>query len=387
MRFSRLPLLAVLLGSLLSIGALTLPSSASGTQTVYIWGGMNTSASPPIVDYTPTVLTGITGTVVQIEATNANYYVLTSDGSLWAAGMSAGLGTGSTTNNFTTAVKVPFPSGVTIASIPTSGPQGSETVLDTNGNVWGWGLNNYGQLCLGNTNEVTAPTLLPLSHVTFTVGAGDHALYVSNGTVYMCGRNKNGDLGNGSTTQSLIPSAVQGLPSGKTIARVVASWGDTGILYTDGSYYDWGFGGLGDVGNGTTNNAELPTLVLSDVAQVSEGGGSPNDGQTIAVLTNGSVVSWGADASGQLCNGVAETDVTTPTAITPPSTWSSVTSSGSTSFGLDTTGALWSCGSNLYGELGIHQTTKPYKTSFKNPLSGVTQFSGTQYKEIALVAS
>jgi alpha-tubulin suppressor-like RCC1 family protein len=64
------------------------------------------------------------------------------------------------------------------------------------------GRNSEGQLCLGNTNPYADPVELPFSSVTAVAGAGDHALCLSDGTLYACGDNEHGDLGDGSTRRA-----------------------------------------------------------------------------------------------------------------------------------------------------------------------------------------
>jgi alpha-tubulin suppressor-like RCC1 family protein len=368
----------------------SIPVAAAGTTSdpVYVWGKVG-AESARTYDLSPTAITGVPGTVAQVASTNGNVYVRTTGGHVWAVGNWEGLGDGatsSTQSTTTNAVRVQIPTTTTIATLPETGPEGTEVAIDTNGNVWGWGLDNYAQLCLGSAGYVPKPVEVPISHVVLTAGAGDHEIYVtSSGSVYECGADNHGDLGNGAlSAASDTPELVKGLPSGLFVANVVASWSNTGILYTNGSYYDWGYNAFGDVGNGQTTDASLPVLAEQNVADVSEGGGGPIDGQTLALLTNGTVVGWGSDNAGQLCNGVAENDVLTPTAITPPTPWSSVYSGGDTSYALTSTGALWDCGNDQYGQLGIG-VVAPYKLHPKNPLNGVSETSSTQFRSVAWV--
>ena len=60
------------------------------------------------------------------------------------------------------------------------------------GNVWGWGDNAGGELCLGTTRIYRTPVELPFTGVTALAGASNHALYDAHGTVYACGQNVNG---------------------------------------------------------------------------------------------------------------------------------------------------------------------------------------------------
>ena len=98
----------------------------------------------------------------------------------WGLGTHGQLGDGSTENSFTRPVRVRFPAGVKIASIPIDVmPFDTALAVDTTGHVWGWGYNAFGQLCLGNRTEYNTPVRLPLRHVTLLSGAGGHSLFYS----------------------------------------------------------------------------------------------------------------------------------------------------------------------------------------------------------------
>src|SRR6202044_3128610 len=118
--------------------------------------------------------------ITQIATSNSTDYALLSDGTLWAWGQGdkGELGDGGRANSFSTAVQVRFPPGVQIASLPTDVmPFDTAMAVDTNGNAWGWGLNERGELCLGNDALQPVPVELPLPNVTALAGAWNHAVY------------------------------------------------------------------------------------------------------------------------------------------------------------------------------------------------------------------
>ena len=63
----------------------------------------------------------------------------------------------------------------------------------------------------------------------------------------------------------------------------------------DGTYYDWGYNNAGQLGNGTTTNSDTPVRVNlpAKAEQVSLGRKSAENGQTVAILTDGSLWAWG----------------------------------------------------------------------------------------------
>ena len=344
--------LIVVVGSMVLTPA---TSWATQTQRTYNWG--YPWGDPFGLQYFgPTPVGGIPGTVVQISTSNSASYALTKTGEVWAWGVGRGgaLGNGTQPKSTTTPVQVIFPSGVKIASLPSPMPFDTGMAIDRHGNIWGWGADVEDSLCVvgGHLNE---PVKLPLTHVTEATGAGGHGLYVSNGKLYACGGNTSGELGDGTTAPSTQPVRVIGLPN-KPIRTIGSSWQNSGALMADGSYYDWGYNQADQLGNGTTTNSDVPVRVdLPEKAQqVSLGGSAGNNGQTLAILKNGSVWAWGNDRFGQMGDGKLAAS-SGPTQVDVPSgvSFVRVMSGGSTVYGIDSSGAVWSWGQNNSGQLGF----------------------------------
>ena len=85
--------------------------------------------------------------------------------------------------------------------------------LKNDGSVVAWGNNGYGQLGDGTTTDRLSPTAVPgLTGVTAIAAGGHHTVALRyDGTVVAWGRNSNGQLGDGTTTDRLSPTAVPGL--------------------------------------------------------------------------------------------------------------------------------------------------------------------------------
>jgi alpha-tubulin suppressor-like RCC1 family protein len=136
-------------------------------------------------------------------------------------------------------------------------------------------------------------------------------------------------------------------PNGR-VGRVTLSWNvaKVGML-------NWGLNPGGELGNGSTTNAAVPTAALSPGAswQAISGGNS----FTIGLRTDGTVWAWGTNGSGQL--GInSTTNVATPTELALGGVVS-VAAGISSGYAVKSDGTVWAWGSNTDGELGDGTTT------------------------------
>ena len=128
-----------------------------------------------------------------------------------------------------------------------------------------------------------------------------------DGRLYMCGDNRYGYIGDGTTEDRYTPT--------KILDHVISvSLGDehSGAITQDGSLYMWGCNYSGQIGDGTTEKRYTPTKILDHVIAVSLGGGHSG-----AITQNGSLYMWGANWIGQIGDGTTE-DRYTPNKITIP---------------------------------------------------------------------
>ena len=353
------------------------PALGASGGTVEHWGvlagGGGRSLSP--------VKVSVPGTVAEVGTSNSTQYALLTDGSVYAWGVGTGgeLGNGSRQNSLTTAVRVQFPAGVTIAFLATDDmPFDTAFAVDTTGHAWGWGANAGGELCLGNTNVYTRPVELPFSGVTTLAGAANHATYAAGGAVYSCGKNRDGALGTGNMRAARHPVRVKGL-NGHHVTAVVSALGNTGALMSDGTYYDWGYNGGGQLGIGTVSPpSTVPVRVQLPAAatQVVVGGNGPNDDHTLVKLSNGSLYAWGANGAYQLGLGT-KVGKSSPTRFSPPAgvTYQTLATGGIASYAISTAGDVYAWGGNKNGQLGdgtTQRSPKPIRVT-----TGATLISST----------
>jgi alpha-tubulin suppressor-like RCC1 family protein len=191
--------------------------------------------------------------------------------------------------------------------------------LLSDGSVWCWGSNLWGELGPGHADGATAPVRIELPQAATAVQAGGSAqetgdpLAVScailqDETVRCWGAGKVGGLGHGLTTDSAEPVELKGVTNVSQLSLGAAH----GCAVTgSGKLYCWGFNEDGQVGNGLTANLATPVSVLTGVNQVSCGGA-----HTCARKSNGDVFCWGSSASGQL--GIANLPPSTKTPLVVP---------------------------------------------------------------------
>jgi alpha-tubulin suppressor-like RCC1 family protein len=348
------------------------------------WGTFAGAGSTPGSGDTTLSPVSITlpGPVIQVATSNSSEYALLADGEVyaWGQGTDGELGNGGSGNSFTVPVRVAFPAGVKIAFLPADTmPFDAALAVDTTGRAWGWGLNEGGEFCLGNTQSHATPVQLPFSRVTALAGAYNHATYDAGGTLYSCGDNAYGDLGDGLTASSHVPVKVKNL-AGSQVVALVASFGNAGALLSDGKYFDWGMNGQGQLGNGTAPRPSPVPVQVSlpgPVAQVAQGGSLPGNGQTLVMLANGALYSWGADLFGQLGNGKQTAAEPSPVPFSAPAgvTYKTLASGGGTSYAISTTGNVYAWGSSNAGQAGDGSTTTVLKPVLVT--SGAASLSAT----------
>jgi alpha-tubulin suppressor-like RCC1 family protein len=152
------------------------------------------------------------------------------------------------------------------------------------------------------------------------VAAGEwHKVAVkSDGTLWAWGSNGYGQLGDGTTAYSK-PSPVQ-VGSAANWQAVAAGLGHTVALQRDGTLWAWGLNNFGQLGDGTTANKSSPVQVGSEANWQSVAAGK---GHTAAVKRDGTLWAWGYNYSGQLGDGTTN-NRSSPVQVGSATNWQSV---------------------------------------------------------------
>ena len=291
----------------------------------------------------------------------------------WGYNTDGEVGDGTTTQRATPVPISGFGSGVTAIA----GGQANSYAVK-NGAVYSWGVNFNGQLGNGTTNGTASASTnatpvaasVLTSGVTAIASGGYHQLAIMNGAAYGWGGNNFGQVGNGTISTSVTtPVQVSGLGSGVT---AVATGTYHSLAIQNGSVKAWGIDQYSELGNNSTTNGgasnSYPTPVqaiglTTGVTAVAAGGFF-----SLAVK-GGNVYSWGSNAGGALGNGTT-TEVDVPTMIDPADlkNITAVAAGNESSYALSSDGSLWVWGSNTpqgtgtEGLLGLGTTTTQYLT-------------------------
>lgn len=189
------------------------------------------------------------------------------DGKLYGWGFNGNgqLGNGNTTNQNIPAAII-LPSGVSSFTTFSAGT-GFALGMADNGNLYAWGNNATGQFGDGTTTSSNTPVAvaLPAGITGFSafVAGGDHSLAKgSDGKLYAWGNNIFGELGDGTTTEKHSPVLVT-LPVGVTgFTKFAAGYFHTLAIGSDGKLYAWGTNDTGNLGDGTTDEKDTPVAVV-----------------------------------------------------------------------------------------------------------------------------
>jgi len=229
--------------------------------------------------------------------------------------------------------------------------------LREDGTVWAWGNNRYGQL--GNSNHTgsdhphpTPVQVAGLVNVTAIAAGYNYCLaLMSDGTVWAWGDNRYGQLGTGSHFGSHnprpIPVQVQNLSG---VTAIAAGSTHALALKEDGTVWAWGENNCGQIGDHTRYNRFTPVQVLSKVTEV-----YANYQNSFAIKSDDTVLGWGRNNFGQLGDGTT-THRSTPVLIDRLSEVMAISGELHT-LALKSNGTVWVWGRNNYGQLGIGNTT------------------------------
>lgn len=223
--------------------------------------------------------------------------------------------------------------------------------LKSDNSLWGFGNNTYGQtgvtydpnLDYSQPNQVGTDTWISIA-----AGQISSAGVKSDGTLWTWGANPYGQLGNGQWS----PAAIQSTPlqvGTDTDWKSVSFFGQTVFaLKQDNTLWGWGKNAFGELGDGTTVHRNQPVAIAPSSTWLMVKSGQNN---SMGIRSDGTLWTWGANHYGQLGNMTTENAVL-PQQIMTGDTWISICQGNNYGLALRNDNTLWGFGENMYGNLG-----------------------------------
>ena len=314
-----------------------------------------------------------------IEIGFTHTFVLTTDLSVYSCGNngSGQLGLGNTTS-YNTFQKVTMPTGKTPSKI--SCGESFTVILMTDGTMYGTGLNLFGAL-----TDIASPVSslqLMTNNTTKTpnkivCGQYHTVVLMTDNTVYSTGYNSNGQLGLGNTNTVNSLSLIT-MPGGYTPIDITAGWIFTLVFMNDasGSIYGTGWNAQGQLGQGNTTSQYTSLQKMLNSTGKTPAKVVSGLNHSIVTMTDNTLFGLGYNINGQLGlgnNTVNITNLQSVTTMPVGKTVKSVMTGENTVTVLFTDGTLYGTGGNLYGELGLGNTTS------YNSMQSITGVTNVNY--------
>ncbi|MFM6930486.1 MAG: RCC1 domain-containing protein [Bdellovibrio sp.] len=313
------------------------------------------------------------GSCIMVAANDQSTHAIKTDGTLWFMGDNYDYQSGiASPSQISNATQIGVGSSFVLVAgggrcmgfsdscaSPGPGMAGANTMaIKTNGTLWVCGVNGDGQLGLGHKNAVSTLTQAPGSWTQMSVGENFSVGCRSDGTWWSCGSNKYGQLGDGTTVDKSSPVQLPGSWQ-KVIAATYRTYG----LKADGTLYAWGFNDNGVLGV-TTNGSRVggvgqcisvPTQIPGSWSQV-----APALYHTLALDSSGAFHTWGngsrlGPGTPLITNNLLfKPGLGTQTKIGTTS-WAQLAKGGSAlhAFGIKADGTAWGWGANQHYQLGV----------------------------------
>jgi alpha-tubulin suppressor-like RCC1 family protein len=267
----------------------------------------NTSISSTIPILLPVnILTTFTNNVAILSASYQHAMLIDNNGSLYGWGTST---YGQIGTNQTGAYTQYTPGRVNVTNnviIDVSCGYYHTAAVTAGGSVYTWGNNSLGQIGDNTLTNRLSPTLvngLLQNAIIISISCGSYhtMALATDGQLYTWGSNNFGQIGDGlSASVRLLPVRVQGVLNGIVVRSISAGYEYSTAIDSSNNLYTWGNNARGQLGDNTTitRNSTIVLALISNVSQVTTG-----VNYMIAQTDTGDLYSWGDNTRGQLGQG------------------------------------------------------------------------------------
>lgn len=315
----------------------------------------------------------------QVSVGGSHTISLRSNGTVWTWGQNTygQLGTNDTISR-DNPVQVTFEGNVKIKMI--SAGKDYSLALDTNGNVWGWGKNTYYEIDQVTSTKILKPRkFAKLSNIIkITAGINTSVMLAEDGTIYTYGLNSDGQAGTGDYTQRAVYKANYDM---QNVIDISAGSSHVMALKSDGTVWVTGSNRYGQLGIGNKFISEVPTYQKVDlpetIAYIQTG-----ENSCFAISTTGNVYAWGANYYGQLGLNDKENRYA-PVKVEELSDIREISSGINHTIARDGNSYSYVTGTNKQGELGIGDNTAKVIFERINSLNNIMDVSAGENYTVA----
>lgn len=335
-----------------------------------------TSVSSPI----QTITGGNDWTYVS-KSWASNTAALKKDGTLWlwGEGNRGVLGDNSTSNRSSPVQTVTGGTNWTAVSMGNYCTYG----IKSDGTLWSWGADDYGKLGHFDVADISSPVQVYGSSTDWaSVSAGGgHAVAIkTDGTLWGWGNNYYGQLGTNNTTN--VSSPVQTICLGTNWSSVSAGFEMTAAIKKDGTLWCWGNNGYGQLGNNSTVKVSSPIQTISGGSNWSKLSAGTAVG---AIKTDGTLWMWGRNTTGMLGDETIINRSSPIQTIAGGTNWSHISVNLYGTGAIKTDNTMWRWGANYAGEIGDETTTaksSPVQTVAISTMWSTVEVGTTELKAI-----
>ena len=366
------------------------------TPELWVWGATSNGGLGNFIGST----TGARCTPITTLAGGANWKQVSSgyrimaaiknDGTLWTWGLNDNGQLGDNTKTTRSTPVTTFIGGTDWKQVSC----GTRHIgaIKTDGTLWTWGDNSFGGIGDNTSSFRCTPVTTFIGGTNWkqvSCGSFNTAATKSDGTLWTWGSNAYGQLGDRTTTTKFTPvTTFAGGTNWKLVSN--SSSGNTtannhmAAIKTDGTLWTWGGNVEGQLGinvRGLFNTRCTPVTTFvggTNWKQVSCGINFIV-AFSAAIKTDGTLWTWGTNVNGELGTNSSNNKCTPVTTFAGGTNWKQVSCGGYSAAAIKTDGSLWSWGKNTVGELGIN-----VQAISDNRLTPVTTFAGgTNWKQVS----
>lgn len=275
----------------------SLAVNQNGSLWAWGWNFNGQFGDPNIISQNTPLQIGTGLDWKQVSAGSMHSAAIKTDGSLWLWGSSNRGQLGYPTDNAAELSPLRIDMNTNWKTIASG--NGHNLALKTDGTLWAWGANVFGQIGNGSFEDRFTPIQIGQGFTWKHIAAGlDFSLAIrSDGTLWVWGANYFGQLGDGTNEHRNTPVQIGSSADWK---YVEAGYYHVAAVRTDGTLWTWGYNSQGQLGDGTTNDYNIPIQVGSDTTWIQTNAGFAH---TIALKNNGELWAWGSALFGQLGDG------------------------------------------------------------------------------------